>query len=492
MAKYDISKLSREEKLQLLQLLEEKKKRDLVKRPNFKDRAHQGQLDVLKSRSIERFVFSGNGAGKTALGCEDLRCAVTGTNPYTGERTPLPCRAFVVLDKPEKVETVLLPELMKWMHLRPDQLHKKGKPYISLVTLDNGSTIRFIFWDQEPMTAEGLEGDYFLFDEPCPRPLYVALKRAGRTKGRQARYLFIGTPLAAPWMRTEVYDKWVKGERPDTECFRFHTESNRQNLADGYIEQFSAVLSEREKAIRLGGAFFDLDGLALAHLFKRETHTVPRRELEWDKENPCVVIIDPHPSKSHVSTLLGADRDNRIVVLEEFSAKQVARQYTKSLIELGWFHNYTVVDIVYDSLGSTDGTGGEGFKSFGQVMSEVLREHGIGRARATSYAEKDDEEWLSRIQDALLVPEKPDNFGRREPKLKVVADLKGVIGDFENVQWARDKRLDQNKPKLDITNKDFLACVKYGLATNIYFTKRKDKAYYVSRPAYGFNLKPRR
>ena len=37
---------------------------------------------------------------------------------------------------------------------------------------------------------------------------------------------------------------------------------------------------------------------------------------------------------------------------------------------------------------------------------------------------------------------------------------------MENVAWLRHKNLDMNKPKLDITHKDYLACVKYALAAD--------------------------
>lgn len=35
---------------------------------------------------------------------------------------------------------------------------------------------------------------------------------------------------------------------------------------------------------------------------------------------------------------------------------------------------------------------------------------------------------------------------------------------MENVAWLKHKHLDMNKPKLDISHKDYLACLKYALA----------------------------
>lgn len=480
--------MSREDKIKLLELLNERERRQREKHPAFADRASPEQIEVLKCKENEIFVFAGNGAGKTAVGAEYMRCAVDGYNPYNGEKYIVPCRAYIILDKPEKIEQVVLPELRKWMVITNDQCHKKGKPYISLIERPNGSTIRFLFWDQNPMTAEGIEGDIFWYEEPPPRSLYIALKRAGRTRGRRSRYLFTGTPLAAPWLRTEVWEPWSKGERKNTMCFKFYTESNRKNLAEGWIEEFSAVLTEKEKGIRLRGDFFDLEGLALSHLFKRPTHTINRNDLNWDSRNPCVLVMDPHPSKAHHAILLGADHDNNLVVLEECKYKLVARQFALKIIERGWFKKYRITDIIFDSLGSGETTSGEGFKPFGTVINEVFSQNGIGRARATTFDEKSDEEFIERIRDALLLPDKPNNFGQLIPKLRVVSDCHGIISDIENVQWKRDKNLDENKPALEISNKDYLSCLKYALATNLYFSKQKDKAFYRTGNAYGFKL----
>lgn len=479
--------LSRDEKIALVALLEEKARREKNKRPVFKDRASAEQLEILACDTQERFVFAGNGFGKTAVGAEDVRCAITGVNPYNGLTYQRGCRAYIILDKPEKIESIILPELRKWMNIGERNCHKRGKPYVAEITPEEGGFIRFLFWDQNPMTAEGIEGDYFWFDEPPPRQLYIALRRGGRTKGRRARYLVTGTPLAAPWLRTEVYEPWAKGLRADCTCFRGHTESNRHNLADGYIESFSAALSEKERGIRLRGEFFDLDGLALSHLFRRETHVVKSEGFQWDERQPCVIAIDPHTSKAHHAVILGADREDRLYVLEEYKEKAVARKFAKSLIGLNWFSKYRIVDIVYDSAGNAETTSGEGFKPFSVVLNEVLQAHGLGRARATTFEDKSDEDFIARLQDALVVPD-VDSAGLKIPKLRFLDRCKGTISDVENVQWKRDKYLDQNKATLEISNTDFLSCVKYALACNLYGRKKKDKVYYQKTKPYGVDL----
>ncbi len=472
----DLSKLTKEEKLILLDVLEEKERRAKEKRDVYKPNA--GQLPVHQSTTTLRCVFSVNGAGKTAMAANEALWLARGYNPITDTFTKVPARIIVLLDHPDKVADLWLPELQKWTNLTEDQIHKRGKPYPCAITFPNGSEILFYFHQQSPMVFESIELDALLCDEPPPRFAYVALRRGARKRGRTPKFLIVGTPIAAAWLRTDIFDPWTRGELPDTDCFRFETKVNKENLADGYIESFSSVLTEKEKLIRLAGHFFDLEGLALAHLLDSSVHLVD--DFEWKLGDPCVIVVDPHPSKAHHAILLGVDEEDRLFAIDEYKEKAVAREFTKSLIKRGWMDRYRIIDIVYDSLGSAESTSGEGFKPFGKVMNEELEKRGKGRARATTYSDKSDEDFIERIRDALVIPEEPNNFGERLPKLRVMRKCRGLWNDMENVQWAqwnKGRDLDENKPRLDIRHRDFLSCLKYGLATNLFHNKPKAKIY---------------
>jgi hypothetical protein len=473
--------LSRDEKIARLLALKELKRRQLAAKPRFEP--HAGQRRVISSQALERYLFCGNGYGKSTILVNEVHWAATGFNPITGEKTPVPAKIVLLLDSPEKIEDFIT-EYRKWNKLEPEQLHKRGKPHVSFIDYDTGSTVTVISHQVEPLKLEGSQWTHIFMDEPPPKPVFTALFRGGRIKGRPCRVLLAGTPITAAWLRTDVYEPWARGETPLVECFTGNTEENRSNLETGYIERFAAKLSEQEKKVRLQGAFHDLEGLALSHLFREDTHVIQPADLNWDLSWPCVVAIDPHPSKKHRAVLVGADRDNRLVVLKEIARKETPRQFARTLKQ--WYAEYRICDIICDSLGSADMTGGEGFKSFIQVLNE----EGV-RARATSYKEKEDEAFISRIQDALLLPEEPDSFNQRVPKLRVVSTCTETISDIRNVQWARDRGVaGENKPKLEISNRDMLACVKYALATNLYNTKAKDTSYHVTQPLYGYS--PRR
>jgi hypothetical protein len=463
----DTSKLTREDKIELLLAMEEKRKRELLAKPKFKP--NEGQLQIVKdgAKFKERFVFSGNGFGKTALLVNEAKWVCDGYNPVTKQFSKVPARVYMVLDSPEKVDQKVIPELRKWFVVTDKQLHKQGKPYTSKITFDNGSCIQFLFFDMDEFKFEGIDNfDALLSDEPLPKRIYLGMFRGLREKGSQPKVLVCGTPLGQPWLRTDIWEPWSKGLLPDTNCYRYSSELNKANLRDGWLEEFASKMTEAERQVRLEGSFFDLEGLALAKYYRAETHLVDPHET-WNKDWPCVIAIDPHPSKNHVACLVGADRDGYLYYIKEISSASPAKQFAKELKDM--YQGYRVIDIICDSLGATPGSGGDGNLSF----MDVLRKNGV-QARSTSYKEKDDEDFIQKIQQVLLIPEVENNFGQKIPKLRVYRYCRGIIGDISNVEWQRDKNLGQNKPKLAISNTDYLACLKYALATGISF--RKDKA----------------
>jgi hypothetical protein len=462
--KQDLSNLTREEKMRRIDYIRVKKhrlrSRKAVYTPN------NGQIKVHDCKSTVRAVFAGNGSGKTTLGVNEALWACLGYNPVTEETTRVPATVIVVLDKPDKIEKTWLPELMKWHNIEKNQLHKRGKPFYSMIEFKNGSQIQFMFHQQEPMSFESIELDYAIFDEPPPRHVYIALRRGARKLHSVPKFLIIGTPITARWLRTEIYEPWAKGELQDTTCFKYGTVVNQKNLASGYIEQFSSVLSEREKKIRLEGDFFDLEGLALAHLFDRSVHLVP--PPQWDSSWPTVVAIDPHPNKNHVACLLGCDPHGHYYYLKEIASRSVPRDFARELRD--FMQGYTVIDIVCDSLGSSPLTGGDGNRSF----IEVLNDMGV-RARATRYEDKKDEQWIVKIQEVLKIPLESDNFGQKTPLLRIAEDCPGIIHNIENVQWMKHRLEESYKPKLDISDQDYLACLKYALSTNLQYNKRRNR-----------------
>lgn len=453
----DLANLSKEEKLRLYEVIQEKKRRILAKKPVYKPNA--GQLPVHTDNKPIRIVAAANGGGKTTLAVQEVIWWSTGYNPITQAFTKVPATTVVLLDSPHKVEEVWLPEFRKWFPLDDEcELSKSGKPYVNKILFKNGSKILFLFHEQEEIVFEGIQLDYLCADEPFPRKIWIALTRGARKKNSTPKFLIIGTPIGQPWLYNELWKKAANGERPDIGLHRFSITVNERNLADGYIEQFSRNLTEQEKQVRLHGHFSHLEGLALAHLFDRSTHIV--KAFPWPKGKPCVLVIDPAFAKPHTAVLVGTTGDGRVYYLKEMRSKSPAGKFAEELKE--FFAGYRVVDYIIDSLGETGSTGGDGNMSF----AEKLRQCGVP-VRSTSYDDKDDEAFIANIQQVLEVPQIKDNFGRQIPKLAIVEGNMGIVDDIESVCWQKYRQHELFKPKLDISAKDYLACLKYALKTNI-------------------------
>ena len=465
-----LSKLSREEKLKILEALEEKKKRKREARAAFIP--HAGQLPIIKDPANKRIVVCGNGFGKTAEAVNEALWALDGFNTVTQAHTPVPSKVIVVLDAPEKVNDVWLPELRKWREITDEQLHKRGKPYYTEISWPNGSILRFMFHLQEEMAFESLESDFVICDEPPPRAVWIALLRSGRKKLRKARYLLVGTPIAQAWLR-EYHTEWLKGNFTDTNFHKGETAQNAANLAEGYVEDFSKHLTEAEKRTRLFGEFFNTDGMALAGLWKRERHLVRETDLPNDYKQswPHVIAIDPHPNKPTFACLLAASPSGKRYYVGEVALKIVPSEFA-SWLKKNWMMTHKVVDLICDNAGSADYTGGQGFKSF----IEVLNANGV-RIRATTYDEKKADEFLTRLQEGLFIPEKG------EPMLQFLVGMNGIVRDIENVQWKKQKGTEEFQTKLEIGNTDYLACLKYALAANLTYDNSKRKIIRTPRPS---------
>lgn len=479
MDKSKLKNLSREEKLKLISALEEKQLRK--KRKNKAYTPNAGQLPVHKSSKPIRMVMSANGAGKSCMLVNEVHAAAAGYNPWQDEYTKVPAKVIVVLDSPSKVSDVFLSEYRKWHDTTELTFLKHGKPFISEMKYPNGSRVIFMFHQQTPEVFESIELSHLMADEPMPRHIFVALTRGMRTKNTEPKVLMVGTPIGASWIRKDLYNPWLAGERDDCEFFRVSTEVNKANLAKGYIEQFSRNLTEAEKRSRLHGEWAELEGLALAHLFSDERHVLSEgsskmiRDLFKEEGWRCVAALDPHPSKKNHAVIMGVDKYDNMYVLDEMAEKATARQFAKSLLER--WSDYNIRDWICDSLGSADMTGGEGFKSFIKVLNEC----GV-RARATTFKDKSDEDFIERIKTSLELPEEE----AVPPKIRLHQDCHGTIRDIKNVAWQKVRHQEIYKPKLSIGNKDYLACIKYALAAGMPTRANRGKIFRSLKTPGGF------
>jgi hypothetical protein len=332
MKKDKIEALTKEEKLRLIVALEEKERR---KNSRQEFVPHEGQLKVFLSQKHTKLVTSGNGWGKSAFAVNLLHARATGVDPWANRNTKVPLRIVVILDHPSKIADVYNTEYRKWHDIGGITELKHGKPYVNEWVFKNGSTVKFMTWEQEPVTFESIQFDLAIYDEPPPRAIFIALSRGQRDKHVQPETLIVGTPVTseAAWLRQDFVQPWIEGRRNDIDCFTGGTNENKKNLQTGYIERFEALLTDKEKRVRLFGEFSSIDGLAFGHLINDLGHQIPKANFNWDYSWPVVVGIDPHPSKAHTAVMVGRRPiDDKLFVIKEIVEKKTAKEFAISLL----------------------------------------------------------------------------------------------------------------------------------------------------------------
>ncbi len=470
-----IKALSKSDKLALYDAIQEKKKRIKVSHASYIP--NPLQLKVHSSQKRIRLVTSANGVGKTCLATQEaFQTATLGGNKWRLEggaiKLPVPNKGVMVLDSPDKTNRAI-EEFNKFHNTEEWQFLKHGKPYITEIVFPNGSTLTFQFHLQEELAFESVEYDYAIFDEPPPRKAFVGIQR-GLRRSNGSWSLIVGTPLAQPWLKQELYDKAMNGERTDIEVFKAGILVNKENLGKDYIDNFSKDLTEEEKRVRLHGDFAHLSGLALMDLFDRTSHTIPR--FDWPRHNPCILSCDPHPAKPHTAVLIGADKWDRLYIIKTLKLKAAPKDFGVALNK--FVEGFNVIEEVCDSLGATPSSGGEGMLSFIDVVNKQGR-----RLRSTTFKEKGEDMWVQNLRH-LLTP-RDTNFGKKMPNLFIFDDLLEIINEFESVMWKRNRADEMLKGHLEISNKDLLSCLKYAIASPPIYN-RITTAYNRAKPsAYG-------
>lgn len=172
--------------------------------------------------------------------------------------------------------------------------------------MTNGSTIDVQSYDQKISLFESMDYDWAHFDEPPPRPIYVAVKR-GLTD-RLGRCWLIMTPLKEAWIHDEV------ASRDDVGKFNFDIEDNLgYGLTREGIDEYARTLTEDEKEARLRGRFFHLTGLVYKSYDKiHRINRVPI-EPEWN----LYMHIDTHPRTPHHAVWISVLPNNRKYIVGE-------------------------------------------------------------------------------------------------------------------------------------------------------------------------------
>lgn len=281
--------------------------------PNrMQQRAHKSLAKII-------IFCGGNRTGKSTFGAVELAMHITGNYPdwFPYERRfDRPIKAVVVATANSIIEKVIEPKL--WAYL-PTEVVKSVKrvtgQYLFRIACKNGSLIDFLSSEQDDMSFESADYDFYWGDEPQKRKKFQAIMRGLIDRGGQTVLTF--TPLVEPWMKEELVDK---SDGKKIEAFivdmldnKFDIEGN-SILSQENIDLFTSTWDDDTKQTRMHGKFFHLRGQV--YTMFSEVHQI---DFNYTYPDPVISVLDPHDRQPHHVIWAIIDRNDDILVHNELS-----------------------------------------------------------------------------------------------------------------------------------------------------------------------------
>lgn len=270
------------------------------------------QPDFHSSRARFRLVIGGNRVGKTTCGIiEDLNHLLGFRFDGSKDGLPKPpIRGLLMISDRAKVETVVMPKIMEfcppsWItHIKNGN---DGNPQV--LTFKNGSRYHIHSYMQDPDTQESTDWDFAHFDEPPPRPVWIAVTRGLVDRNRPAWITF--TPKSCPWIYTELY---LKADGRKIAVFSMSLRDNPY-IAASAKQDFIDSLHPDEIPCRVDGKFSNLEGVIFRE-FRRDIHVLPAHLPP--EGTPVFMTMDPHDRRPSYIMWAYMDARERIVIFDEW------------------------------------------------------------------------------------------------------------------------------------------------------------------------------
>lgn len=414
---------------------------------------HDKQVKFHQSSSHGRQFIGGNRSGKTVGGATEAIWYATGKHPFKKLQWEPPVKLRVVtVDFTQGLEQIVKPEIKKW--LPPSELQNGSwedsySKQLRELTLDNGSTIEFMSYEQETEKFAGTSRHGIWFDEEPPQEIFTECML--RLLDVSGDWWMTMTPVEGmTWTYEDVYMK--AGINPNIFVIEVDMDDN-PHLTEEAKEIVLSGLSEDDITARKHGRYVSRGGLVYPE-FDPNIHIIDPIEppKEWLKFN----MMD-HGTTNPTAWLWGAvDKQGRILIYDElYEGGKLVSEHAAEVHKKNQIHGYPSYNVGDPSIWSKD-------PITGTSIGVEYWENGLSIVPANN----DVIAGIERVKKKLkgLSPHK------NHRQLYVTRNCSWLIWELRKYPWAvwQHKRTDRDKNrKEEPKKKDDHACdaLRYGVAS---------------------------
>ena len=409
--------------------------RNAAVRPNlYGYKPHEKQTQFHTSDAKGRLFLGGNRSGKTVGGAVEMCWYATGRHPYL-KTPPPPCRLRVVsVDFLNGVEKIVRPEVARWMpssELKGGSWATAYNKEMRTLTLENGSFIEFMSYDQELEKFAGTSRHAIWFDEEPPHDVFI--ENQMRLIDTGGKWWITMTPVEG---MTWVYDDLYVPAKQDPNIHVVEVDMTQNpHLNQGEIEMFMSTLSDDEKKARIHGRFVQVGGFVYKQFGRHHIVSPMRPPKEWLH----VASLD-HGFNNATAWLWGAvDPEGRVFIYDEhYESDQIVRYHAERVKEINRSHGREPDYYVGDpSIRNTDPITGT------SVQLEYI-EHGV----PIILGNNDVRAGINRVARYL------DGINGR-PMLYIAENCVNLINEMQRYRWSQwaTKRMQFEKNKKEEPHK---------------------------------------
>ena len=304
-------------------------------------RAQDHQIPFHASKKMGRLFLGGNRAGKTVGGAAETVMWLTGKHAYQDLKFKTPIRArSVAVDFENGVKKIVQPEIARWLppsELKNGSWEDSYEKSSKTLTLENGSTLEFMSYDQDKDKFAGTSRHLVWFDEEPPEGIFNEnLLRLADVGGH---WIMTMTPLIdMSWTIDRLYETSNKGQNANIDVFEVNTDQNKY-VSQTTLDILLEGLSEEEKQARKAGRYLSYTGAIYGAVLGPDIFVPPLVGTDrWDLVHRTwghFGMLD-HGFTNPTAFLLGAfDKNGRVIIYKEYYVSgKIVKENAKAIGEI--------------------------------------------------------------------------------------------------------------------------------------------------------------